>query len=136
MIYRFIALKVSVHLTACLVELSCVFAASSQPVKPGLVSLCPPDWHRKVCDRPERHQSPIRSTTLINCLKNLGARVRRKAFSPLQKAIKSEQGGELSDTRGVVCTFIDGLEPESFVCVQMCVYVARRGDYEPLCLRC
>lgn len=47
-----------------------------------------------------------------------------------------EQGGELSDTRGVVRSFIDGLEPESFVYVCMCVYVVGKGDYEALCLRC
>lgn len=117
---------------ACSVELSSALTSSSQSVKLGLVSLCSPDWHRRVCDRPERNRSPIRSTTLINCLKKLGARVRRKAFSPLQKAIKREQGGELRDTRGVVSTFIDGVEPESFV--DVCVFMWRGEQITRVCV--
>lgn len=79
--------------TVCLVELSCVFTISSQSVKLGLVSLCPPDWHRRVCDRPERHPSPIRSTTLINCLKKLGWESGEKLSVPLKKPLKGNREG-------------------------------------------
>lgn len=115
-----------------------VVFCSHHSVELGLVFLCPPDWQCRVCDRRERHQSPIRSTALINLFKQTGSRSQKKSFqsSSKKKAIKMDQGDKLSDTRVVGCTFIDGLEPESFVYTCMHVNVARREDYGSLCLWC
>lgn len=65
-----------------LVEPSSVLAFPSQSVKLGLVSLCSPDWQRRVWDRPERHRNPIRSATLINLFKQTGRECWEKGFQP------------------------------------------------------
>lgn len=51
-------------------------------------------------------------------------RVRRKAFSSLQKAIKREQGGELGDTRGAVGSFFLLMAWNlSLLCMYACVFI-------------
>lgn len=76
------------------------FTTYSPWVELGLVSLCLPDWQCGVCDRPERHQSPIRSTALINLFKQTGSRSQKKSFqSPSKNPLK---GSGESDTSGGV----------------------------------
>lgn len=107
----------------------CSLLIVSQSVELGLVFLCSPDWQLTDCDRPERHQSLIRSTTLINLFKQTPSERKEKSFqSRLLKAITTQQGGELRDARGAGRSFIDGLEPESCVHVFECVCAYVRSE--------
>lgn len=80
-----------------------VFCPHCQSVKLGLVSLCPPDWQWKVCDRPKRHRSPIRSTTLINLFKQNRAHGLGEKLSALfRKPLKRSREGTKWQKRGGV----------------------------------
>lgn len=114
----------SFRLTVCSVELSSVLAASSQSVKLGLMSLCPPDWQRRGCDRPERHRSPIRSTALINLFKQTG----EKLSAPFRKPLKRSREGTKWHKRGGVQFY---QHPGTWVfCI--CVYVCLCGGQRRL----
>lgn len=90
----------------------------------GLVSLCPSDWQRRVCDRPKRHRSPIRSTTLINFFKQTGSESGEKLSVPFKKPLKGNREGNLMTQEGWCAVFFFYQWPGTWVlceCMHVCL---------------